>query len=37
LEEVLERRIHLFTHVKYRKDWMNDPARYQDWDLDFNA
>jgi GTP-binding protein Era len=37
LEEVLERRVHLFTHVKYRKDWMNDPARYQDWDLDFNA
>ena len=37
LEEVLERRIHLFTHVKYRKDWMNDPARYQDWDLDYNA
>ncbi|MCE2516670.1 MAG: GTPase Era [Alphaproteobacteria bacterium] len=37
LEEVLDRRIHLFTHVKYRKDWMNDPARYQDWDLDFNA
>ena len=37
LEDVLERRIHLFTHVKYRKDWMNDPARYQDWDLDYNA
>ena len=33
LEEVLERRVHLFTHVKFRKDWMNDPARYQDWDL----
>ena len=25
LEDVLERRIHLFTHIKYRKDWMNDP------------
>ncbi len=37
LEEILDRRIHLFTHIKYRKDWMNDPARYQDWDLDFNA
>jgi GTP-binding protein Era len=37
LEKVLERRVHLFTHVKYRKDWMDDPARYQDWDLDFNA
>jgi len=37
LEEVLDRRVHLFTHVKFRKDWINDPARYQDWDLDFNA
>jgi GTP-binding protein Era len=37
LEEVLDRRVHLLTHVKFRKDWMNDPARYQDWDLDFNA
>jgi len=37
LEEVLDRRVHLFTHVKFRKDWMNDPERYQDWDLDFNA
>ena len=37
LEEVLDRRVHLFTHVKFRKDWMNDPARYQDWDLDFNS
>ena len=37
LEKVLDRRVHLFTHVKFRKDWMNDPARYQDWDLDFNA
>ena len=37
LEEVLDRRGHLLTHVKFRKDWMNDPARYQDWDLDFNA
>ena len=37
LEDVLDRRVHLFTHVKFRKDWMNDPARYQDWDLDFNA
>ena len=37
LEEALDRRIHLLTHVKYSKDWMNDPSRYRDWDLDFNA
>lgn len=37
LETMLGRRIHLFTHVKYRKDWMDDPARYRDWDLDYNA
>ena len=37
LEEALERRIHLFSHVKVRKDWMNDAARYSVWDLDYDA
>jgi GTP-binding protein Era len=37
LEELLGRRVHLISHVKLRKDWMNDPARYSSWDLDFNA
>ncbi len=37
LEEMLGRRVHLISHVKLRKDWMNDPARYSSWDLDFNA
>lgn len=37
LEELLERRIHLFTHVKYRKDWMDDRDRFSAWDLDFDA
>ena len=37
LEEALERRIHLFNHVKVRKDWMDDAARYSVWDLDYNA
>ena len=37
LEEALQRRIHLFSHVKFRKDWMNDSARYSVWDLDYNA
>ena len=37
LERVLERRIHLMCHVKYRKDWMDDKKRYTAWNLDFNA
>jgi len=37
LELALERRVHLFSHVKYRKDWMDDSARYNLWDLDYNA
>ena len=37
LESVLDRRVHLFSHVKYRKDWMDDSARYNPWDLDYNA
>ena len=37
LEAALDRRVHLFSHVKYRKDWMNDSARYSLWDLDYDA
>ena len=37
LESALDRRVHLFAHVKYRKDWMDDSARYNQWDLDYNA
>ena len=37
LEDALDRRVHLFSHVKYRKDWMNDSARYSLWDLDYDA
>ena len=37
LEDALERRVHVFSHVKYRKDWMEDSARYSLWDLDYNA
>ena len=36
LEQALDRRVHLFTHIKVR-DWMNDPQHYRHWDLDFNA
>ena len=37
LESAIDRRVHLFSHVKYRKDWMDDLARYNPWDLDYNA
>ena len=37
LEKVLDQRIHLMSHVKYRKDWMDDRDRYTAWNLDFNA
>jgi GTPase len=36
LEALLERRIHLFLYVKVR-DWSDDPERYRDFGLDFNA
>jgi GTP-binding protein Era len=34
---MFERRIHLKSFVKHKKDWMDDKDRYRDWDLDFNA
>ena len=37
LEEMLECRIHLFLYVKVRENWVNDPARYSDWGLNYNA
>ena len=37
LEEMLEKRIHLFLHVKVRENWQDDRERYADWGLDFNA
>jgi len=37
LEDALDRRIHLFSHVKVRKNWMDDAARYSVWDLDYDA
>ena len=35
LEEMLERRIHLFLFVKVRENWMDDPARYAEIGLDY--
>jgi GTPase len=37
LEEILERRVHLAVFVKVREKWGDDPARYKDWGLDFEA
>ena len=37
LEEIFERRVHLFLFVKVRGNWGDDPERYRDLGLDFNA
>lgn len=37
IEELLEDRIHLFLYVKVRENWIDDPARYSSWNLNFNA
>ncbi|MCP5371645.1 MAG: GTPase Era [Hyphomicrobiales bacterium] len=37
LEAILERRVHLFLFVKVREGWGDDPERYRDLGLDFNA
>jgi len=37
LQEMLERKVHLISFVKVRKDWMEDKDRYTSWELDFNA
>lgn len=37
LEEILERRVHLSLFVKVRENWIDDPARYSAWGLDFEA
>jgi len=37
LEEIMDRRVHLFLFVKVREKWGDDPDRYRDWGLDFNA
>ena len=37
LEKLLDVRIHLFLFVKVREKWGDDPERYRDWGLDYNA
>ncbi|MEO0623607.1 MAG: GTPase Era [Pseudomonadota bacterium] len=36
LEEILERRVHLFLQVKVRPNWLEEPARYREMGLDFS-
>ncbi|MBT4934225.1 MAG: GTPase Era [Rhodospirillaceae bacterium] len=37
LENLLGHRVHLFLFVKVREKWGDDPERYHEWGLDFNA
>lgn len=37
LEAILGCTVHLFLFVKVREKWGDDPDRYRDWGLDFNA
>jgi GTP-binding protein Era len=37
LEEITEQRVHLSLFVKVRENWLDDPARYAIWGLDYNA
>ena len=37
MEEMFERRVHLFTFVKVRKNWQEDPERYRMLGLDYKA
>jgi GTP-binding protein Era len=37
LEAILECKLHLFLFVKVREKWGDDPERYRDWGLDYNA
>lgn len=37
LEEMLERRVHLFIHVKVRENWGDERAHFREMGLDFDA
>lgn len=37
LEELLERRVHLFIHVKVKENWSEQRANYAAWGLDFDV
>jgi GTP-binding protein Era len=37
LQALLDRKVHLFLFVKVREKWIDDPARYRPWGLDYQA
>jgi GTP-binding protein Era len=37
LETLLDRRVHLFLHVKVKENWSEQRAAYAAWGLDFDA
>lgn len=37
LEEIIGTKVHLFLFVKVKGKWGDDPDRYREWNLDFNA
>ena len=37
LEKLLDCKIHLFLHIKLKKNWMDDPSKYSSIGLNYNA
>lgn len=37
MEDSLGRKVHLFLFVKVRENWLEDPANYKTWGLEFDA
>ncbi len=37
LEAMLERKVHLFLHIKVREKWAEDAAHYRAWGLDYEV
>ena len=37
LEKLLDRKVHLFLHVKVKENWREDRSLFSAWGLDFNA
>lgn len=37
LEHIFDQKIHLMSHVKYAKDWMEDKDHYTAWNLNYDA
>lgn len=37
LAELFEQPVHLFIHVKVSENWVNDPGRYREWGLRYDA